>query len=67
MTPDTVMAVTFSIDHLEVRTKILTRIAIGIKVRINVGKPKIECRKSLIDFKDFNNSYSLTLWGINDI
>ena len=40
MTPDTVIAVTFSIDHLEVRTKILTRIAIGIIVRINVGQPK---------------------------
>lgn len=26
-------------DHLEVRTKILTRIAIGINVRISVGQP----------------------------
>ena len=40
MTPDTAIAVTFNIDHLEVRTKILTRIAIGIIVRINVGQPK---------------------------
>ena len=40
MTPDTAMAVTLSIDHLEVRTKILTRIEIGIKVRISVGQPK---------------------------
>ena len=34
------MADTFMIDHLEVRTKILTRIATGIKARINVDQPK---------------------------
>lgn len=38
--PVIAVAVTLRIDHLDVRTKILTRITIGIKVRINVGQPK---------------------------
>ena len=42
------MADTFMIDHLEVRTKILTRIAIGIIVRINVGQPKRTFNKFII-------------------
>jgi hypothetical protein len=42
MAPERAMANTFRIDHLEVRTKILTRIASGIKVRISVGGPKKE-------------------------
>ena len=38
--PVIAIAVTLRIDHLDVRTKILTRITIGIKVRISVGQPK---------------------------
>ena len=38
--PVIAIADTLRIDHLEVRTKILTRITIGIKVRIRVGQPK---------------------------
>ncbi len=45
MTPEMDIADTFKIDHLEVRTKILTRIEIGIKVRISVGQPKKLLRK----------------------
>lgn len=38
--PVIAVAVTLRIDHLDVRTKILTIITIGIKVRISVGQPK---------------------------
>ena len=38
--PVIAVAVTLRIDHLDVRTKILTRITIGIRVRISVGHPK---------------------------
>lgn len=36
-------------DHLEVRTKILTNTTIGISRRINVGQPKKLLRKEFID------------------
>jgi len=34
------MQLILRMDHLEVRTKILTNITIGISRRINVGHPK---------------------------
>ena len=43
------MADTFMIDHLEVRTKILTKIATGISRRISVGHPKKLLRNQFID------------------
>ena len=42
------IAETLMIDHLDVRTKILTRITIGIKARISVGQPKKLLRNEFI-------------------
>ena len=47
--PVIAIAETLRTDHLDVRTKILTRITIGIKARIIVGQPKKLLRTEFID------------------
>ena len=52
--PVIAIAETLRTDHLDVRTKILTRITIGINARISVGQPKKLFKNEVIGETDLN-------------